>query len=129
MRQARRSSPGVAPTRHRRASGTPELGRVGIRGKSANSGPNAHGMCNAIGAMRKTAYAFAALAVTVVAFHAPPRANPATPAARATHVVLVTLDGLRGDYLGNADGYRLNIPTLRRLIRQGAFSSRTLSVF
>lgn len=45
------------------------------------------------------------------------------------HVILVTIDGMRGDYLGNADAYRLGLPTLRRLMREGAYSPRTLSVF
>lgn len=49
------------------------------------------------------------------------------PAAR--HVVLVTIDGLRGDYLSPRDPYRLEIPTLRRLMREGSVSDRTLSVF
>jgi predicted AlkP superfamily pyrophosphatase or phosphodiesterase len=57
----------------------------------------------------------------------------APPAARATsspaHVVLVTVDGMRGDYLAEADRYRLNIPNLRRLMHEGSFSGRTLSVF
>jgi predicted AlkP superfamily pyrophosphatase or phosphodiesterase len=47
----------------------------------------------------------------------------------ARHVVLVTIDGMRGDYIGNADGYQLKIPNLRRLMREGSFSPRTLSVF
>lgn len=51
------------------------------------------------------------------------------PPAADRHVVLITIDGLRGDYLGNADGYHLNIPTLRRLMRTGALSPRTISVF
>ncbi len=50
-----------------------------------------------------------------------------SPAAR--HVILVTIDGLRGDYIGADDPYHLKIPTLRRLIREGAVSERTLSVF
>jgi predicted AlkP superfamily pyrophosphatase or phosphodiesterase len=47
----------------------------------------------------------------------------------APHVVLVTIDGMRGDYIGDADGYHLKIPNLRRLMREGSFSPRTLSVF
>jgi len=56
-------------------------------------------------------------------------AQAPSPAGANRHVVLITIDGLRGDYLGSADAYHLNIPTLRRLIRGGAFSPRTLSVF
>ncbi len=43
--------------------------------------------------------------------------------------MLVTIDGLRGDYLGPADRYHLKIPHLRRLIAEGSYSDRTLSVF
>lgn len=53
--------------------------------------------------------------------------SPAAPPAR--HVVLVTIDGLRGDYIAPSDPYHLKIPTLRRLIREGSSSDRTLSVF
>lgn len=54
-------------------------------------------------------------------------ASAQAPAAR--HVILVTIDGLRGDYISARDPYHLKIPTLRRLIREGAVSERTLSVF
>lgn len=53
----------------------------------------------------------------------------AQPAAGGAHVVLVTIDGLRGDYLGSADAYGLRLPVLRRLMREGAYSPRTLSVY
>src|SRR5437660_6755923 len=36
---------------------------------------------------------------------------------------------MRGDYLGNADAYQLRIPNLRRLMHEGSYSPRTLSVF
>jgi predicted AlkP superfamily pyrophosphatase or phosphodiesterase len=49
------------------------------------------------------------------------------PAAR--HVVLVTIDGMRGDYIAARDPYHLKIPALRRLMRDGSVSERTLSVF
>ena len=51
----------------------------------------------------------------------------APPAGR--HVVLVTIDGLRGDYLGSADRYQLKIPNLRQLMHEGSYSERTISVF
>ena len=56
-------------------------------------------------------------------------AGAAAGPARRPDVVLVTIDGMRGDYLGSADAYHLGIPTLRRLMREGSFSARTLSVF
>jgi len=43
--------------------------------------------------------------------------------------VLVTIDGMRGDYLGDADRLQLKIPTLRRLMREGSYSPKTISVF
>ena len=36
---------------------------------------------------------------------------------------------MRGDYLGEADRYHLNIPHLRELMREGSYSARTISVF
>jgi predicted AlkP superfamily pyrophosphatase or phosphodiesterase len=53
--------------------------------------------------------------------------TPAPGAGR--QVILATIDGMRGDYLGSADAYRLGLPTLRRLMREGSYSPRTLSVF
>jgi predicted AlkP superfamily pyrophosphatase or phosphodiesterase len=78
--------------------------------------------------MRRCLYIFAALVAFGVNFgaQAPPAPRAASPAA---HVVLVTIDGMRGDYLADADRYRLNIPNLRRLMREGSFSGRTISVF
>lgn len=43
-------------------------------------------------------------------------------------VVLVTIDGMRGDYLGNADAYHLKIPNLRRFMRKGSYSPRTVMI-
>src|SRR4051794_12093519 len=74
--------------------------------------------------MGKFAYVFAALLAAGVTFHA-----QTAPSSSRKYVVLVTIDGMRGDYLGEADRYRLNIPNLRRLMREGSFSGRTLSVF
>lgn len=45
------------------------------------------------------------------------------------HVVLVTIDGMWGDYLADADRYGLSIPNLRRLMREGSYSTNTISVF
>jgi arylsulfatase A-like enzyme len=73
--------------------------------------------------IKKIASVFAALVIAAVAFHAQP-----APAS-ATHVVLITIDGMRGDYLGSADQYQLKIPNLRRLMHDGSYSPRTLSVF
>jgi hypothetical protein len=45
------------------------------------------------------------------------------------HVVLITIDGMRGDYLAASDPYHLKLPTLRGMMREGSVSERTLSVF
>jgi predicted AlkP superfamily pyrophosphatase or phosphodiesterase len=76
--------------------------------------------------MAKLARAFAAL--YLLTMHSAPGALHAQGGG-AQHVVLVTIDGLRGDYIGNADGYHLKIPNLRRLMSEGSYSPRTLSVF
>ena len=84
--------------------------------------------------MKNIASVFAALIALTVAFHAEPQ-NPAGRAGQGDvstltrRVVLVTIDGMRGDYLGNADAYQLRIPNLRRLMHEGSYSPRTLSVF
>jgi predicted AlkP superfamily pyrophosphatase or phosphodiesterase len=67
----------------------------------------------------------AALVLAVASLDARSRQGP--PAAR--QVILVTIDGMRGDYIGSADTYHLGIPNLRRLMREGSYSPRTLSVF
>jgi predicted AlkP superfamily pyrophosphatase or phosphodiesterase len=75
--------------------------------------------------MRTRLYAVAAAFIAALyAFAHSSAAQPST-----SHVVLVTIDGMRGDYLGSADAYQLKIPNLRRLMREGSFSPRTLSVF
>jgi predicted AlkP superfamily pyrophosphatase or phosphodiesterase len=65
--------------------------------------------------------------LALLALLSPIHAEQTPPAVR--HVVLVTIDGLRGDYLGEADRYHLRIPTLRALAARGAMSAHTLSVF
>lgn len=73
--------------------------------------------------IKTIASVFAVFLLATVAFHA--QNQPAG----APHVVLITIDGMRGDYLGNRDQYQLKIQNLRRLMREGSFSPRTLSVF
>src|SRR5919108_777084 len=73
--------------------------------------------------MQKLAYIFTAVLAAGVAFDAQ------APVPRVAHVVLVTIDGMRGDYLGDADRYQLKIPNLRRLMREGSYSPRMISVF
>jgi predicted AlkP superfamily pyrophosphatase or phosphodiesterase len=71
--------------------------------------------------MRRALCASVALAAMVV--------NVAGQAPAARHVILITIDGLRGDYLAATDPYQLKIPTLRALMRDGSSSDRTISVF
>src|SRR5262245_26629197 len=67
--------------------------------------------------------------VLLLAVDAGAQSTTSQPPPSERHVVLVTIDGMRGDYIGNADGYQLKIPNLRRLMREGSFSPCTLSVF
>jgi predicted AlkP superfamily pyrophosphatase or phosphodiesterase len=64
------------------------------------------------------------------AFVPPASATAAsTPAGPIRHVVLVTIDGLVPDAYLQADAHHLQIPTLRRIMREGATSAGALSVF
>src|SRR5919108_2813349 len=65
--------------------------------------------------------------VTVISAALLAAVHAQTPPAK--HVILVTIDGMRGDYLAAGDPYHLKIPTLRRLARDGSISERTISVF
>jgi predicted AlkP superfamily pyrophosphatase or phosphodiesterase len=47
----------------------------------------------------------------------------AAPAARRTPVVVISVDGLRPDYVTQADRYGLKMPELRRLLAEGAHAS------
>lgn len=52
-----------------------------------------------------------------------------TPRGAIQHVVLVTVDGLLPDSYLHPDAHDLRVPTLRRLVNEGAFSDGALSVF
>lgn len=60
-----------------------------------------------------------------------PHAPRSTTAARGAvgHVVVVTLDGLLPEAYTNPDAHGLRVPTLRRIVREGAASPGALSVF
>jgi predicted AlkP superfamily pyrophosphatase or phosphodiesterase len=77
----------------------------------------------------RTRILLAALVVAAASYPLHSQQPGPAPGATARQVILVTIDGMRGDYLGSADAYRLGIPHLRRLMREGSFSPRTLSVF
>jgi predicted AlkP superfamily pyrophosphatase or phosphodiesterase len=79
--------------------------------------------------MTSVAHVFSILVAAAVAVGVQ-RPTPAdNQEASPRHVVLATIDGMRGDYLGKADRYHLNIPHLRELMRSGSYSGRTISVF
>jgi predicted AlkP superfamily pyrophosphatase or phosphodiesterase len=65
----------------------------------------------------------AALSVSLVA----QRAAPA-PAAAGRAVLLISIDGLHPDNVTQADRYGLKIPTLRRLLREGASATAVRGV-
>src|SRR4051794_13205432 len=60
-----------------------------------------------------------------------PPARPAfaEPPGPIRHVILVTVDGLTPESYLNPDVHGLRIPTLRRMVQQGAFSDGARSVF
>lgn len=74
------------------------------------------------------------LTVTVlaglVAFFAlvPPGPGQPVRGAEARRVVLVSVDGLMPDYYRRADALGLKVPTLRRLMREGAWASGVVGV-
>jgi predicted AlkP superfamily pyrophosphatase or phosphodiesterase len=45
-----------------------------------------------------------------------------------TRVVMLSIDGLRPDYIHKADDYGLKVPTLRRLLKEGASATAVTSV-
>ncbi|MDB4974189.1 MAG: alkaline phosphatase family protein [Myxococcaceae bacterium] len=57
------------------------------------------------------------------------RTHVATARRPVQHVVLVTIDGLLPDSYLHADAHGLRVPTLRRFMREGAFSDGALSAF
>src|ERR1019366_4494248 len=79
--------------------------------------------------MNKVARVFPVLVATAVAVGIQRPVPADTQEVPPRHVVLATIDGMRGDYLGEADRYHLNIPHLRELMREGSYSARTISVF
>lgn len=79
--------------------------------------------------MKKIARVFPILIATAVAVGIQRPVPAGTQALPPRQVVLVTIDGMRGDYLSEADRYHLNIPHLRELMRGGSYSGRTISVF
>jgi predicted AlkP superfamily pyrophosphatase or phosphodiesterase len=55
--------------------------------------------------------------------------GPSTaPAEPSRHVVLVSIDGMRGDYLWDEATYHLKIPNLRKLLAEGSYAEGALSV-
>jgi predicted AlkP superfamily pyrophosphatase or phosphodiesterase len=59
---------------------------------------------------------------------APPASTPEPPGP-IRHVIVITIDGLMPDSYRQPDAHGLKIPTLRRLVAEGASSSGALSVF
>src|SRR5262245_14387024 len=48
--------------------------------------------------------------------------------AEAAPVLLISLDGMRPDYVTHADEHKLKIPTLRRFMREGAYAEGVIGV-
>lgn len=49
--------------------------------------------------------------------------------AEPPRLLMISVDGLRADYLTEADRYGLKIPTLRRLAREGVLARRMIGIF
>jgi Type I phosphodiesterase / nucleotide pyrophosphatase len=79
--------------------------------------------------MKKVARVFPVLVATAVTVGIQRPVPADTQELPQRHVVLATIDGMRGDYLSEADRYHLNIPNLRELMRGGTYSGHTISVF
>src|SRR5579872_6882140 len=79
--------------------------------------------------MKKGARIVPVLVATAVGISIQRPVPAGTQEVPARHVVLATIDGMRGDYLSEADRYHLNIPHLRELMRGGSYSGHTISVF
>src|ERR1051326_6792276 len=47
----------------------------------------------------------------------------------APHVILISIDGLKPEYYTQADRYKLKIPNLRRLCRQGSFAEGVETIY
>jgi predicted AlkP superfamily pyrophosphatase or phosphodiesterase len=63
------------------------------------------------------------VALAVLASVAAGLALPAAEAPRRPTVIVISVDGLRPDYVTRADHYGLRIPTLRRLLRKGSHAT------
>src|ERR1051326_6237306 len=51
------------------------------------------------------------------------------PQKLASHVILISIDGMRADYIVNPDTYKLRIPNLRALRGKGAYAVGAESVY
>lgn len=60
---------------------------------------------------------------TAIAFLAAAASQPGFGADSKTALLLISIDGMRPDYVLKADQYRLKIPHLRRLLSEGAHAS------
>jgi predicted AlkP superfamily pyrophosphatase or phosphodiesterase len=64
---------------------------------------------------------FSLMASTFI-FQASAQQNPYIP------VVLISIDGLKPDYVLEADKYNLQIPNLRKLVKEGAFATQVTGI-
>src|SRR5438552_13889538 len=55
-----------------------------------------------------------------------PSSGPGTP---SQHTLIISIDGMRGDYCANPDKYGLKIPTLRKLMERGSHAAAVRGVF
>ncbi len=48
--------------------------------------------------------------------------------AQTPHVLMISVDGMRPDYVTQADAHRLKVPTLRRFLREGSYADGVVGV-
>jgi predicted AlkP superfamily pyrophosphatase or phosphodiesterase len=51
-----------------------------------------------------------------------------TAHAQTPHVLMISVDGMRPDYVTHADEHHLKLPTLRRFLREGAYADGVIGV-
>src|SRR5690242_9753839 len=70
------------------------------------------------------------IAVALALFVGPGAINStAEPTAQADHLLIISIDGLRGDWAANPDRHDLRIPTLRKLAVRGTAAESVRGIF
>src|SRR6266403_86931 len=57
------------------------------------------------------------------------QATESAPRAAPPGMLIISIDGMRGDYVANPDKYSLKVPTLRKLMARGSHAKAVRGVF